>query len=169
MLYTQQQQQLIAQIASQLKANVDNEILDKLNSLRHQLKNTEKALNQATTKLASSTAAQLVKMAKKVANITLLTAELEEENAEVLRQIIDQLKTKFDNAIIVLTSHQYDETVLIMVGITSNLTHRFHAGKMVQYLAQQLVGKGGGRAELAQVSCQKHHNSMLCYTALKHG
>lgn len=155
LLYTQQQQQLIAQIANQLKANVDNEILDKLNSLRHQLKITEKALNQTTTKLASSTVAQLVKMAKKVANTTLLTAELEEESTEILRQMIDQLKTKFDNAIIVLASHQYDKTVLIMVGITSNLTHRFHAGKLVQYLAQQLVGKGGGRAELAQVSCQK--------------
>lgn len=150
--YTQAQQQLVMQIAVSLKAKADKEILDKINGLQQKLKVTERSLNQAKTKLAENIAFKLSDQAHDVNGIKLLTSEFHEEDAETLRQIIDQLKKILPRAVIILVSHQLDNSVLLIAGVTDNLTHHLHAGKLVDHIAQLLEGKGGGKADMAQGS-----------------
>jgi len=152
--YTQAQQQLVAKIATSFKTNADQEILDKISGLQHKIKTTERLLNHAKTKLADSIALKLSSQAYVVDDIKLLTSEFYEEDIEMLRQVMDQLKKILHRAVIILVSHQPDDSLLLIAGVTDNLTHHLHAVKLVNHVAQQLEGKGGGKANMAQGACK---------------
>jgi alanyl-tRNA synthetase len=77
-----------------------------------------------------------------------LAAQLDTADAKVLRETMDSLKSKLKSAAIVLASVQ-DGKVSLIAGVTSDATNRIKAGDLVNFVAQQVGGKGGGKPEMA--------------------
>ena len=84
-----------------------------------------------------------------VKGVKVLAAALDGADAKTLRETLDQLKSKLKSAAIVLGSVDGDKVSLI-AGVTADLTARLKAGELVNYVAQQVGGKGGGRPDMAQ-------------------
>lgn len=84
-----------------------------------------------------------------MAGIKVLAANLQGMDPRALRDTLDQLKNKLGSAAIVLATVQ-GEKISLVAGVTKDLTERLQAGKLLQVVAQQVGGKGGGRADMAQ-------------------
>ena len=100
-------------------------------------------------KLASSQGGDLAAQAVEVAGVRVLAARLDGADAKTLRETIDQLKNKLHSAAVVLAAVE-DGKVRLVAGVTADQTDRLQAGELVNHVAVQVGGKGGGRAELAQ-------------------
>jgi len=114
----------------------------------------EKELARLKSKLAASQGDDLVNQAADVkgANgsvVRVLAAMLEGADATALRETLDKLKDKLKSAAIVLGSSA-DGKVSLIAGVTSDLTGKLKAGELVNFVAQQVGGKGGGRPDMAQ-------------------
>ena len=79
----------------------------------------------------------------------MLAAKLDGADAKTLRETMDKLKDKFKSAAIVLGAVE-DDRVTLIAGVTADLTAKVKAGELVNFVAQQVGGKGGGRADMAQ-------------------
>jgi alanyl-tRNA synthetase len=111
----------------------------------------EKEIAQLKEKLASGSGRDLAGEALALeGGIKLLAASVEGADAAALRTAVDQLKNKLGSAIIVLGSATGDDKVALIAGVTDDLTGRVKAGDIVNHVAKQVGGKGGGRADLAQ-------------------
>jgi alanyl-tRNA synthetase len=109
----------------------------------------ERELARLKGKLASSQGGDLAAQAVEVNGAKVLAATIDGADAKVLRDTIDQLKGRFKSAAIVLGSTDGTKVTLI-AGVTSDLTGRIKAGDLVNHVATQVGGKGGGRADMAQ-------------------
>jgi len=135
-------------VASAVKGSRDV-VVDKVRQLLERQRKLEKELEQLKAKLASSQGSDLAGQAVEVAGIKVLAANLEGVDPKALRDTMDQLKNKLGSAAIVLAAVQGDKISLV-AGVTKDLTGRLQAGKLLQEVAQQVGGKGGGRADMAQ-------------------
>jgi alanyl-tRNA synthetase len=135
-------------VASAVKGSRDV-VVDKVRQLLDRQRKLEKELEQLKAKLASSQGSDLAGQAVEVAGIKVLAANLEGVDPKALRDTMDQLKNKLGSAAIVLAAVQGDKISLV-AGVTKDLTDRLQAGKLLQEVAQQVGGKGGGRADMAQ-------------------
>ena len=108
-------------------------------------------------KLASQAGSELADQAVEMDGFKLVTAELGGLDSKALREQIDQLKSKLNQTVIVLAAVD-DKTVRLAAGVSKSLTDRFHAGKLVNHVAQQVGGKGGGRPDFAQAGGQNNGN-----------
>jgi len=118
--------------------------------LQQQKRESQKIISQLKEKLASSQSCDLVSMAKKINGINVLATEVKNVDVKSLRTLLDQLKNKFDQAVIVLATIKDDKTINVIAGVTKNCTDRFHAGEIVSMVAKKIGGKGGGRSDMAQ-------------------
>jgi alanyl-tRNA synthetase len=84
------------------------------------------------------------------AGVKLVAATVDGADAAALRAVVDQLKNKLGSAIIVLGSPAGEDKVALVAGVTDDLTSRVKAGEIVNHVAKQVGGKGGGRADFAQ-------------------
>jgi alanyl-tRNA synthetase len=109
----------------------------------------EKELARLKSKLASSQGEDLAARAEEIDGIKVLAASMEGADARALREAVDQLKGKLKSAVVVLASADAGKVSLI-AGVTADLTAKLKAGELVNYVAQQVGGKGGGRADMAQ-------------------
>jgi alanyl-tRNA synthetase len=100
-------------------------------------------------RLASGGGQALEEQAKEIDGIKILAARLDGADAKGLREAVDRLKDKFGSGAVVLGAVQ-DEKVILVAGVTKDLTKRVHAGKLVNAVASRVGGKGGGRADMAQ-------------------
>ncbi len=141
------QQQLIDQLANALKAPT-GELANKVAQLADHAKSLEKELARLKSKLASSQGDDLSKQAIEIAGVKVLAVVLESANAETLRETMDKLKDKLKSAVIVLASVN-DGKVSLAAGVTPDLTSRIKAGDLVNFVAQQVGGKGGGKPDMA--------------------
>tara|TARA_R110000824_G_scaffold7892_8_gene36014 strand:+ start:13246 stop:15858 length:2613 start_codon:yes stop_codon:yes gene_type:complete len=141
------QQQLLAVIASLLKSDQGNLEL-KVEQLIKQNRGLEKELAQLKAKLASSTGNDLTTQAIEIKGIKVLVAELEGLDGKALRDTCDQLKNKLGSAVILLAAPK-DGKVSLVAGVTNDLIDKVKAGDLVNMVAQQIGGKGGGRADMA--------------------
>lgn len=141
------QQALIDQLAGELKAPA-SEIANKVAQLADHAKSLEKELGRLKSKLASSQGDDLSAQALDIAGIKVLSAQLEGADANALRETMDKLKDKLKSAAIVLASVN-DGKVSLAAGITPDLTSKIKAGELVNFVAQQVGGKGGGKPDLA--------------------
>ena len=148
MQYTQQQEVNLSQIATLLKAE-KGAILDKLQGLLDANKKQEKEIIQFKQQLASKAGSDLLSSTYEVGGIKILSAKLDGVEAKTLRSMVDELKPKMGSGIIVLGVANADKVSLI-VGVTKDLTNRVKAGELVNFVAQQVGGKGGGRPDMAQ-------------------
>lgn len=141
------QQALINQLASDLKAPA-TEIVNKVSQLSDHAKALEKELARLKSKLASSQGDDLVSQAIDVAGAKVLAAILEGVDANALRETMDKLKDKLKSATIVLASVN-DGKVSLAAGVTADLVGKIKAGDLVNFVAQQVGGKGGGKPDMA--------------------
>ncbi|MSP86492.1 MAG: alanine--tRNA ligase [Methylotenera sp.] len=141
------QQALIAQLSNELKAP-SGELANKVAQLSDHAKSLEKELARLKSKLASSQGDDLLTQAIEIAGIKVLAATLEGADANTLRETIDKLKDKLKSAAIVLASVN-DGKVSLAAGVTSDLISKVKAGELVNFVAQQVGGKGGGKPDMA--------------------
>ncbi len=141
------QQQLIDQLANALKAPT-GELANKVAQLADHAKSLEKELARLKSKLASSQGDDLSTQAIEIAGVKVLAVVLDGANAETLRETMDKLKDKLKSAAIVLASVN-DGKVSLAAGITADLIAKIKAGDLVNFVAQQVGGKGGGKTDMA--------------------
>jgi alanyl-tRNA synthetase len=143
----QQQSATLDDVAKTVHANGAN-VLGKVQALQDALKATEKELAQAKSKLAANAGADLPSKAVDVNGIKVLSAMLDGADIKALRDTLGQLRGSLGSAVIVLAS-VVDGKVQLVAGVTDDLTTRFKAGELVNFVAQQVGGKGGGKADTA--------------------
>jgi alanyl-tRNA synthetase len=112
------------------------------------VKQLEKEIASLKGKLASSQGDDLVSQAVDVKGIKLLAARLDGADAKTLRDTLDQLKNKLKTAAIVLAVVDGDR-VQLAAGVTADSVARIKAGDLVNFVAQQVGGKGGGKPDMA--------------------
>jgi len=122
---------------------------DKLRSEREERKALEKELARLKSKLAASQGVDLAGQAVHVKGARVLAAALEGADAKTLRETMDSLKERLKPAAIVLGAVSEGKVTLI-AGVTPELTAKVKAGELVNFVAQQVGGKGGGRPDMAQ-------------------
>ena len=122
---------------------------EKLKAEREEKRALEKELSRLKSKMAAAQGSDLSSQAVDVKGVKVLAAALDGADAKTLRETLDQLKNKLKSAAIVLGSSEGGKVNLI-AGVTSDLTAKLKAGELVNYVAQQVGGKGGGRADMAQ-------------------
>jgi alanyl-tRNA synthetase len=118
-------------------------------TLQESAKTLEKELSRLKSKLASGQGADIASQAVDVKGSKVLAATLDGADAKTLREAVDQLKGRLKSAAIVLGA-VHDGKVSLVAGVTDDLTAKLKAGELVNFVAQQVGGKGGGRADMAQ-------------------
>jgi alanyl-tRNA synthetase len=141
------QQNLINQLASDLKAPAA-EVLNKVAQLSEHAKSLEKELARLKSKMASSQGDDLTAQALEINGVKVLSAMLEGADANALRETMDKLKDKLKTAAIVLASVN-EGKVSLVAGVTQDLISKIKAGDLVNFVAQQVGGKGGGKPDMA--------------------
>ena len=134
--------------AAVLKANPE-ELTTKIASVQDHVKSLEKELAALKSKLAAGQGDELATKAVDVKGIKVLAATLEGADVARLRETMDKLKDKLKTAAIVLASVA-DGKVSLIAGVTADSTGKVKAGELVNFVAQQVGGKGGGRPDMAQ-------------------
>jgi len=146
--YVQSQQSLLQDVAGALKAQ-PQEIGQKIGQIMDNVKALEKELGRLKSKLAASQGDDLAASAVDLAGIKVLAVAIEGADAAALRETMDKLKDKLKSCAVVLGSTEGGKVTLI-AGVTADLTAKVKAGELVNFVAQQVGGKGGGRPDMAQ-------------------
>lgn len=144
----QQLNNTVAQASAALRTQPE-ELLNRIAQVQDQVKGLEKELATLKSKLASSQGDELVQQAADIKGIKVLAATLEGADVTALRETMDKLKDKLKTAAIVLASVSEGKVSLI-AGVTADSTGKIKAGELVNFVAQQVGGKGGGRPDMAQ-------------------
>ena len=144
----QDQQALLDGVSASLKAQ-PHEALARIQQVQEQVRSLEKELARLKSKLAASQGDELLNQAVDVSGAKVLAAVLEGADVPTLRETMDKLKDKLKSAAIVLASVA-DGKVSLIAGVTADLTSKVKAGELVNFVAQQVGGKGGGRPDMAQ-------------------
>jgi alanyl-tRNA synthetase len=134
--------------AAALKATPE-EITARISQVQDQVKSLEKELNALKSKLASGQGDELATKAVDIKGIKVLAATMEGADVNALRETMDKLKDKLKSAAIVLASVS-DGKVSLIAGVTQDSLGKVKAGELVNFVAQQVGGKGGGRPDMAQ-------------------
>ena len=138
----------LSHVARLLKSS-SAEVLDKTEALVQRNRALEKELEQLKGKMASQAGSNLADQALDVAGIKVLAANLEGADPKSLRDTVDQLKNKLGKAVIILSAVAEGKVALV-AGVTKDETSKVKAGDLLDFVASQLGGKGGGRPDLAQ-------------------
>ncbi|MGR3063505.1 alanine--tRNA ligase [Vibrio vulnificus] len=122
---------------------------EKLQDAANKAKSLEKEIQQLKDKLASQASANLIDQVKEIAGVKVLVAKLDGADNKALRGMVDELKNQMGSGIIML-GNVADDKVGLIAGVTQDLTSKVKAGEIVNMVAQQVGGKGGGRPDMAQ-------------------
>ncbi|MBT4381535.1 MAG: alanine--tRNA ligase [Gammaproteobacteria bacterium] len=140
---------LLSQAGSLVRADNHN-LADKLRALIDQNKKLEKTITDLNRKLATGgVGPDIAESAIDLGGVKLVVSQLDDADPKSLPDVLDQLKNKIGSGIIVLGTVSEGKVGLI-VGVTKDLTDRFHAGDLVNHIASQVGGKGGGRPDMAR-------------------
>ncbi|MFG6667266.1 alanine--tRNA ligase [Halomonas sp. HNIBRBA4712] len=148
--YFQQQEATLERLGARLKAKPE-QVESRVESLFERNRTLEKELEQLKAKLASSAGSDLLSRVQEVSGVKLLATELEGVSGKDLRGMLDQLKQKIGSGVILLAvADSAAGKVSLIAGVTDDLTGKVKAGELVNFVAAQVGGKGGGRADMAQ-------------------
>jgi alanyl-tRNA synthetase len=146
--YVQKRDAQFSEIAAALKAGPE-EIEQRLVQVLENVKRLEKEISRLKSKMAVAQGDDLADQALSIGTTKVLASQLEGADAKTLRETIDKLRDKLGSAVIVLGSAEGAKVTLI-AGITPDLTGNVRAGELVNFVARQVGGKGGGRPDMAQ-------------------
>jgi len=148
MLWVASNEDRLQRIADLVKGSRDDAD-EKVAQMLDRQRTLEKELKQLKGKMASSQGSDLASQAVEVNGIKVLAARLDGADSQVLRDTLDQLKNKLGSAAVVLATVDGDK-VSIVAGVTKDRTGQLKAGELVNFVASQVGGKGGGRPDMAQ-------------------
>ncbi len=154
--YIEHNEQQIDNTAALLKAGRDS-MFDKVSALLERSRKLEKELNQLKGKLANAQGSELTDNAIQINGINVLTAKLDGVDAKGLRDTMDQLKSKLGSCAIVLAVVNGDK-VSLAAGVSKDSVKRIKAGDLVNSVACQVGGKGGGRPDMAMAGGNQPEN-----------
>jgi len=146
--YVQEQERRVQGVSALLKAQPD-EVAERVVGILDNLRTLEKELAKLKSKLASAQGDDLLGQAVDVKGAKVLAVVMEGADVPALREAMDKLKDKLGSAAILLASVS-DGKVSLIAGVTADLTAKVKAGELVNMVAQQVGGKGGGRPDMAQ-------------------
>lgn len=146
--WAQQLDARVREAAATLKVQ-PSELTQRIAQMQDAMKALEKELATFKSKFASSQGGDLVSQATEFNGVKILSVLLEGVDSGVLRDTLDALKDKLKSAVIVLAAVTEGKVALI-AGVTADTTNKIKAGELVNMVAQQVGGKGGGRADMAQ-------------------
>jgi alanyl-tRNA synthetase len=138
----------LARIAELVKAGRED-VDQKVQQVLERNRALERELERLKAKLASAAGSDLASRAIEVDGVNVLAAKLDGADPKSLRETLDQLKNKLGSAVIVLSAVS-GEKVSLVAGVTQDLTDRVKAGDLVNAVASQVGGRGGGRPDMAQ-------------------
>lgn len=130
---------------------------EKVDQLVSRVKELEKQAETAQTKMAQQAGQDLLSKVIEINGLSVLSAEIPSGDAKALRQAVDVVRGKLKSAAICLASVQ-EGRVNLVAAVTPDFVHKIHAGELVNAVAIQLGGKGGGRADLAQAGAKDNGN-----------
>jgi alanyl-tRNA synthetase len=146
--FAQDQQKQLTDIAHILKVPPPK-VIDKLEQLQQALRQLEKTVQHLQGKLATSQVNDLLIHAVKVAQSQVLALQIEGVAPPVLRHMAEKFKDKLSSAIIILAC-VHEDKVSLVAAVNDALTQQIKAGELVNFVAMQVGGKGGGKPDLAQ-------------------
>jgi alanyl-tRNA synthetase len=154
--YMQGMESALGGVAGTLKV-LPKDVPARVAAVLDQVRKLERELAALKGKLASAQGDDLVNQAVDVQGARVLAAKLESADVNAMRETMDKLKDKLGSAAVVLGSVA-DGKVTLIAGVTSDLTSRVKAGELVNFVAQQVGGKGGGRPDMAQAGGTQPEN-----------
>ena len=146
----------LKELAQTLKVAPDA-LGDRLVQILERSKSLEKELADLKSKVAAASGDELLDQATDVDGIKVLAARLDDVEAKALRDTVDRLKNRLGSAVVVIGGAG-DGKVRLAAGISDNLLARIQAGNLVNFVAQQVGGKGGGRPDFAQAGGSQPEN-----------
>jgi alanyl-tRNA synthetase len=144
-----QSEEVLRDLAALVKGNRDD-VGDKVRQLLDRSRKLEKEVASLKQKLASGQGSDLSSAAIDVQGVKVVATRIDGADAPALRDAVDQLKNKLKSAAIVLASVQAPDKIVLIAGVTADQTSKLKAGELVNVVAQQIGGRGGGRADMAQ-------------------
>ncbi len=146
--WVERQGRQLQHIAHLVKSSV-NETEAKVNLLLEKNRNLEKELAQLKAKLATQAGSDLALQAKEIDGIKILAVNLDNIDPKSLRETVDKLKDKLGQAAVVLSTVNNGKISLV-AGVSKTETNKIKAGDLLNHVAKQVDGKGGGRPDMAQ-------------------
>ncbi len=146
--YIGETEKSLGDVAGMVKASRDDAAA-KVGQLLERNRKLEKELEALKARLASSQGSDLASQAEDIAGIKVLAAQLDGADPKGLRETVDQLKNKLGAAAVILAAVNGDKVALV-AGVTKAETARLKAGELVNHVATQIGGRGGGRPDMAQ-------------------
>lgn len=144
----QHQANTLRELAGRLNVGEDS-LLASVEKLAQTARNLEKELEAQKRKGALDQLDELFAQAKTIKGVKVVCGEVGNVDRDGLRQLVDSLRQKLGSGVVVLGMPE-DAKVALIVGVTKDLTAKVHAGKLIQVLAKQVGGSGGGRPDLAE-------------------
>jgi len=144
----QHQAETLRELASRLNVGEDS-LLATVEKLSHTAKQLEKELGEQKRKGALNQLDELFAHAQTIKGVKVIVGEVQNVDREGLRQLVDSLRQKLGSGVVTLGMRENGKVALI-AGVTKDLTAKVHAGKLIQALAKQVGGSGGGRPDLAE-------------------
>ncbi|MEE3214375.1 MAG: alanine--tRNA ligase, partial [Pseudomonadota bacterium] len=145
-----EQEARLSRVAERLKAKPE-QLEERVESLVERNRGLEKELERLKAKLASAAGSDMLAKVVEVKGVKVLSTRLEGVSGKELRGMLDQLKNKLSSGIVVLgVADEATGKVSLIAGVTDDLTAKVKAGELVNHVASQVGGKGGGRADMAQ-------------------
>ncbi len=154
--YIGETEQQLGAVAALVKGSRD-EVTARVSQLLERNRNLEKELEALKAKQATSQGSDLAAQAQEIDGIKVLAVALEGADARLLRDTVDQLKDKLGAAAVILAAVNGDKVALV-AGVTKAETSRLKAGELVNHVATQIGGRGGGRPDMAQAGGNQPQN-----------
>ncbi|KPM58724.1 alanine--tRNA ligase [Pseudomonas monteilii] len=146
--YLNAAEEQVKEAAQLVKGSRDN-LIDKLSAVLERNRQLEKQLEQLQAKAASAAGDDLSNAAVEVKGAKVLAARLDGQDGKALLALVDQLKNKLGHAVILLGS-EHEGKVVLVAGVTKDLSSQLKAGDLMKQAAAAVGGKGGGRPDMAQ-------------------
>ena len=157
LVYMQGMETALGGVAGTLKV-LPKEVPARVNAVLDQVHRLERELSALKGRLATAQRAELLQQAIEVNGVWVLAASMDDADSETLRESLDKLRDRLVHAVIVLGSVTEEGRVLLVAGVTPAQTKQIKAGELVNFVAQQVGGKGGGRPDMAQAGGTQPEN-----------
>ncbi len=151
--WVEENENRLSRVAELVKGGRDS-VDDKVRQLLDRVRRLEKEVEQLQGKLASAAGDDLLRQAVDIQGVKVLAARLDGVEVKSLRDTLDQLKNKLGSAAVVLATVA-DNKVQLVAGVTADQTQHLRAGELVNAVAEQVGGRGGGRPDMAQAGGKK--------------